>query len=271
MSYEITDFQKDVIERSHQLPIVVDFWAEWCGPCRVLGPVLEKLAGESNGEWALAKVDTEVHREPAARYDIRSIPNVKLFVDGNVVAEFVGALPETMVRQWLSKSLPSKFEKIVALAETMLHEDKTDEARELLQNVLASEPKNHKAIVLLAGTYTQTDPQRVLDLLQPIEEDSEYYDRAEALRTSASLEMKRSRADALPDAPVKPTYLEAIEKLHAHDYEGALERFITVIREDRYYDDDGSRKACIAIFKTLGEEHELTQKYRRAFSSALYV
>jgi putative thioredoxin len=80
--YDSDDFQADVIERSHEVPVVVDFWAEWCGPCKALGPVLEKLAGEAGGRWRLAKVDTDKHREAAAGYGIRSIPNVKLFVDG---------------------------------------------------------------------------------------------------------------------------------------------------------------------------------------------
>ncbi|MCZ6756762.1 MAG: thioredoxin, partial [Bacteroidetes bacterium] len=94
MSVEVQNFQEDVIEASSEVPILVDFWAEWCGPCRVLGPVLEKLEAEQNGEWRLAKVDTDQHPEVSMQYGIRGIPAVKLFVDGNVVSEFTGALPE---------------------------------------------------------------------------------------------------------------------------------------------------------------------------------
>ena len=95
--YDIEDFQRDVIERSRTVPVVVDFWAEWCAPCRVLGPTLERLAGKAGGAWVLAKVDTEQFPQVATSYGIRSIPDVKLFVDGQAVNEFSGAVPEPMI------------------------------------------------------------------------------------------------------------------------------------------------------------------------------
>ena len=92
--YEIEDFEKDVILRSHETPVVVDFWAQWCGPCKVLGPILESLADRHTNPWILAKVDTERYPDESSRFGVRSIPNVKMFVDGKVIDEFVGALPE---------------------------------------------------------------------------------------------------------------------------------------------------------------------------------
>ncbi|ARA95192.1 MAG: thioredoxin [Bacteroidetes bacterium] len=100
-------FQKEVIDKSHEKPVLVDFWAPWCGPCRVLGPTLEKLARESGGAWRLVKVNADRHPELNLRYGIRGIPAVKLFVDGDVVAEFVGAQPEPAVRRWLDEHLPA--------------------------------------------------------------------------------------------------------------------------------------------------------------------
>ena len=100
-------FQTEVLDKSREKPVLVDFWAPWCGPCRVLSPTLEKLARESKGAWRLVKINTDSHPELSGRYGVRGIPSVKLFVDGSVQAEFVGALPEHAVRQWLAEHLPS--------------------------------------------------------------------------------------------------------------------------------------------------------------------
>src|SRR5512146_1797389 len=108
MESEVRDFNKDIIERSKTIPVLVDFWAEWCGPCRILGPVLEKLAVKYKNRFELVKVNTDKNQEIAARYGIRGIPNVKLFIDGKVADEFTGALPEPAVEQWLKKAIPGK-------------------------------------------------------------------------------------------------------------------------------------------------------------------
>ena len=104
--YDTDDFEKDVIEASHEGPVVVDFWAPWCGPCRILGPTLEKLADEQQDRWTLAKLNTDVYPQFARRYGVQGIPSVKLFRGGEVVDEFVGAMPEPMIRRWLDEALP---------------------------------------------------------------------------------------------------------------------------------------------------------------------
>src|SRR5512146_24625 len=131
MNHEVRDFEKDVIERSFTVPVVVDFWAEWCGPCKMLGPILERLESQSGGKWVLAKVDTDHNEDLAIRYGVRGIPNVKLFVEGKVANEFTGALPERMVVQWLEKALPDQGRKELERAELLIHQGQGEEARRL--------------------------------------------------------------------------------------------------------------------------------------------
>lgn len=270
MSYDMNNFEHDVIEHSAMQPVLVDFWAAWCGPCRVLGPVLEKLAEQHSSEWRLVKVDTEAHPDLAARYGVRGIPNVKLFIDGQVKDEFTGAQPDYVIEQWLQRVLPEKNAKALALAEQLIAEQRTEEAKTLLESVLAETPQSPHANVLLGHILVFSTPERAAALVHNVLADSPWYQKAEAIRTFAHLAHAVSHAEALPEHPVKARYLAAIKALEQLDFSTALEGFIDVLREHRYYDDDGSRKACIAVFKYLGEEHETTRRYRRTFDSALY-
>jgi putative thioredoxin len=269
-NYEVHDFEQEVIRRSSLIPVVVDFWADWCGPCRILGPVLERLAEKDKERWVLAKVDTEHHQEIAAEYGIRSIPAVKLFIDGKIVDEFTGALPEQQVVQWLDRALPNKLRKEVDRARALLDAGKMLEAQAVLTAVLQKDPDNEDARVTLAGTYIKAAPAKAVELVAGIEEHSKNWPMVEAIRSFAALTKKLDRPDDLPESSVKPIYMDAIRALADHDYGKAMEGFIEVIRSDRYYDEDGSRKACISIFRLLGEASEVTQTYRRSFSSALY-
>jgi putative thioredoxin len=269
--YEINDFSADVIERSRSIPVLVDFWAEWCGPCKVLGPVLERLAESNGSRWALAKVDTDAHQDIAARYGIRGIPSVKLFVDGAVADEFTGALPERAVVQWLEKALPNRFIKEIREAEQLILADKADQARSVLDGVLSRDAGNEHARVTLATTFLATESDKAAELVEGIEEDSRFFPLADAMRTISGLRAKLDHPDSLQEDSVRDAYLSAIRNLAAGRYREAVEGFIDVIRSNRYYDDDGARKACVAIFRILGEDHPVSREFRRPFGSALNV
>jgi putative thioredoxin len=269
MGYDVKDFEKEVIEKSFSIPVLVDFWAEWCGPCKVLGPVLERLAGQSDGKWMLAKVDTEELVEVAQKHQIQSIPCVKLFVDGKVVNEFVGALPEYQVQRWLQTAIPSKLRAQLEQAEAFLFAGNRAAAEALLEPLVAAEPGDVYARILLARSIVFKDPGKAAASIANIEEPK-YSDVQSAIRTFARLHALVHNTNGLPESATRTLYLAAIQSLVAKNFDTAVGQFIDIIRQDRYYDDDGARKACIALFKLLGEENEVTQKHRRDFSSALY-
>jgi putative thioredoxin len=268
-AHEVKSFETDVLARSASTPVVVDFWAAWCGPCRVLGPVLERLAGKSEGRWELAKVDVDAHQDVAARYGVSGIPAVKMFVDGAVVGEFTGALPEQMVSQWLRRFLPAKSAKETSRAEELIAREQWEEAREVLERVLEEDPASQHARTLLATTLLFPDAAKAASLVKEIEEDSPDFPAVEMIRTIADLKARINHPESLPADDVKERYLEAAGFLFAHRYDEALDGFIDVIRTNRYYDDDGSRKAVIAMFRFLGDDHESTRSHRRDFGSAL--
>ncbi len=271
MNYEVKDFEKDVIGRSSEIPVLVDFWAEWCAPCRILSPVLEKLAEKHKQEWELKKLNTEEFPDLASRYQIQSIPNVKLFSKGAVADEFVGALPESRIEQWLTKALPDKSAEQLDLAESLIRQQKFVAASDILEPILAASADHERARALMALALVFSNSKRARELVSPLDEASRYADAAETVRTFDTLFRKAEHPDLLVEGFSKRAYLDAIRQLSLQDFDRALQEFIGIIRSDRFYDDDGSRKACVAIFRLLGEENDTTLKYRRDFGNSLYV
>lgn len=269
MSHEVKDFQKDVIEKSFDKPVLVDFWAEWCGPCKMIGPVLEKLAEEDKDNWELVKVDTDSNQDIAMKYGVRGIPNVKLFKNGKVINEFTGALPEQAIKDWLKKSIPSKFADQIEHAKLLLNNGNVTDAKIILEDVHKGDINNSEVKVLLAKILLFEDQSEALRLIQNVDDNLNNLELAEAIGTLAELLNRDQKS--FPDSEVKKDYLSAINGIRIKDFDSALSKFIEVIKTDRNYDNDGARKTCIAIFKFLGEDHEVTLKHRRDFGSALYV
>jgi putative thioredoxin len=271
MDFEITDFKREVLDKSHEIPVLVDFWAEWCAPCKVIGPILERLAAANPGKWVLKKLNTEKHQDIALEYKIGSIPNAKLFIDGVVVDEFLGSLPEDLIIKWLKNAIPGKFDDQIKESSDLLKGGEAEMAAVLLEQVLQAEPGNMEAKVLLGRTIVFTDPERAESLCRELQPNDEFYDTAEMVIQCAGLFKKRTNPGLLAEAPVKALYLDAIESLALQDFNSALEKMIRVLGENRGYDNDGARKACIAIFHCLGEDHEITKKHRHAFGMVLNV
>jgi putative thioredoxin len=260
------NFKKEVIDASFQKPILVDFWAPWCGPCRVLGPTLEALAEEQKDRWALVKINTEEQQQLAAEYGIRSIPNVKLFSQGKVVAEFAGALPKAQVERWLDEHLPNPSAQ--ALGSILKDEGPWPDSRlvQPLQAFSLQNPDNKEARLALAKHSLLEDADAALQLVNDIVEGDEWFDQAEDLRAIASLmafEKSNGAAAGKHLADARSALLNGQQEL-------AIEKIIDAVMADKNYHGDLPRKAAIALFHLWGPQHELTRSYRRMFDMALY-
>jgi len=274
------DFEQTVIEASKTVPVLVDFWAEWCGPCRALKPVLEKLATEYNGKFRLAKVNSDENQSLAQRYGVRGIPNVKAFVNGELVDEFSGALPEAQLRAFLERIIPSPAEnkRLNALA----HYAATDDAKQALA-ILAEASKldpTHEIVridsaALLITLKEFDEARRLIDSLTPLSQMDERVKTLQAqlaLKSDASVESNTQELlQRIAENPGDSDARLRLARQHIalSQYAEALEQLLEIVRRDRKYKDDGARKTMLQVFSVLGSDNPLVGDYRRKLATAL--
>ena len=276
----VENFQALVLENSFQQPVLVDFWADWCQPCKTVMPMLAKLADEYGGKFHLAKVDTEAEQQIAAHFQIKSLPTMKLFVNGQQVDERTGALPESEIRAFIDKYLTSESDELMAAARQASQEGRTQDALDMMNQALAKDPDNADLKIDIAQmVMMQGDNAGALALLDSLDEEGRKKELAIKLR--AEIEMAEKLKDLPPIEEIEqklaanPDDLEALMDKSNHftamgEYDQAMQCLLRVMILDRQFKDDAGRQGLLALFDLLGGEHPTVQKYRRKMFTFLH-
>jgi putative thioredoxin len=274
-----SDFDETVIRRSHEVPVLVDFWAAWCGPCKTLMPLLARLADQYGGKFLLAKVDTDAEQTLAARHQIRSIPTVILYRNGKPIDQFMGAQPESAVRALLDRHIPRASDAAVVQARAALEAGRAAEALALLDAACATDPGNARIppeqVRALAelGRFDEADT-RLKSLPAALRDDPELL----ALR--ARIDLGRAAAAGRTPAELEAALLArpddhdaryqlALQQISRGRHEDGLAQLLEIVKRDRHFRDDAARKAMLQTFSVLGMGNELVKRYRTLLANAL--
>lgn len=275
----VETFEKDVVERSMQLPVIVDFWATWCGPCQELGPVLEKLTREANGKFVLAKVDVDKQPDIAGAFGVQQIPVVFALVNGQPVDQFMGNLPEEEVKAWLNRFLPTPVELLFREA-TALEATSATEAEEKYRAALELQSDFPQATIGLARVLTAQ--HRDADASAIITElEKRGFLEPEAQQVKTELELRAAAMEsggvgaARAAVAAQPENLELQLQLAdalavAHAYPEALEICLDLVVKHKAAMGDKAKSTMVQIFTMLGATSELAQQYRRKLATAYY-
>jgi putative thioredoxin len=277
-------FNVDVLEESRKQPVIVDFWAPWCGPCKQLTPVLEKLVKAAGGTVRLVKVNVDDNPEIASALRIQSIPTIYAFKNGQPVDGFAGALPESQVKAFIERLAgpvgPSPIDEVLAEGEALLEEGDAASAAQAFASVLQEQPGEARAVAGLARSYLRSgDVERARQALDLAPPEAHKHQAIASVR--AELELAASAGDQSEVDELKakvgrdPKNYQArfdlaMAQIGANAHEEAVNQLLEIVRGDRKWNDEAARKQLVTIFEALGPAHELTVSGRRRLASILF-
>ncbi len=274
------NFAAVILDGSRRMPVLVDFWAPWCEPCKTLLPLLEKLAVEYRGKFLLAKVNVDEQQQIAAQFGVRSVPTVKLVIDGALADEFTGALPESELRAFLDRHMETEADRIIASAHAAYHQGHAAEAEAILREGMTLEPVDFRVHLTLAEVCAMEGRKSEAEqILASLPADVAMEPHAQALRARLAFADYAAGAPAIDvleqTIAADPKASAARHQLAARlvlsgDMEGALKQLLELLRRDRGYGDDAARKAMLQIFDMLGSDNELAGRYRRQMFTAMH-
>ena len=270
---DTASFPQDVLQRSREVPVVADFWAEWCEPCKTLSPALEKVTAEADGAFQLVKVDVDANQELANQYGVQGIPTVIAFRDGEEVSRFTGALPERAITDWVTSMMPDELDLMVDEARTARLDGDDETAERLLRQVLDTSSDHAEAGTSLAALLIDRgETDEALIVLGRLVPDPEVDRLQAAARVKAAsggdVDALGARVDGDPENG--RARIELARALTAHgEYEPALDHLLTVVRS-KGDEAEAARLAILDVFEILGSEHPLTLTYRRQLANALH-
>jgi len=266
-----SDFELTVIARSHELPVIVDFWAAWCGPCQVISPLLEKLAVEGKGAFILARLNADENPAISSQYNVRGLPTIKAFRDGAVVNEFTGALPEPKVRDFIRKVAPSEADRALEQARSLLATRHWPQAETAFRQTFDDQPDNAPAALgLVKALLAQGKGCEATDLLENFPGGIEIV-TAEKLKPLANLLCEVEPTDPpIADTDLDAMFYQAGRLLARGQWEAGLDGLLETLRRNKKYRKGEPRLIMLGMFEILGEDDPRTREYRQELASVLF-
>lgn len=264
------NFEYEVLTYSHNIPVVVDFWAEWCIPCKMLDPILQKITKDSGGEFRLAKVNVDENQNLALRYNVRGIPAVKAFREGTVVAEFSGVQSEIKIREFLRDIIPSHLDLNLEKANSLLKAEQWKSSHETFRQILSVQPGHPNALLgLTKSLLAQGRGTEARDILNTFPFSREF-SSAEILKPLAKALTRNTKQHDISSDPVEAMYNHALRLITLGNLPAAMDGILEVLKKDKNYRGGEPKQVILGLFEILGSQNPTTRQYQTELASVLF-